>query len=192
MPIFKKVKTKKVAKEEKGKQNGMLKEMTKAGVAFGHKTSKLHPKMKSYILGMRSTIHIIDLSQTISCLDKALEFIEQVVKEDGQILLVGTKIQFQKIVEEVAQKCNFPYVNHRWIGGTLTNFKVVSSRINYLKELEDKEAKGELKKYTKKEQLDFKIEVENLEKKFGGLKIMSSLPQAVFVIDFDKNFLAVK
>lgn len=192
MPIFKKAKIKKIAEEEKGEQDSMLKEMTKAGVAFGHRTSKLHPKMKSYILGMRSTIHIIDLSQTISCFDKALEFIEQIVKEDGQILLVGTRIQFQKIVEETAQKCNFPYINRRWIGGTLTNFKVVSNRVNYLKELEDKEAKGELKKYTKKEQLDFKTQVENLENKFGGLKIMNALPQAVFVVDFDKNFLAVK
>jgi len=192
MPIFKKTKIKKVLKKEKGEQSSALKEMTKAGVAFGHRASKLHPKMKSYILGMRSTIHIIDLSQTISCLEKALKFIEQVTKEDGQVLLVGTRIQFQKIIEETAQKCNFPYVNHRWIGGTLTNFKIVSSRVNYLKELEDKEAKGELKKYTKKEQLDFKTQVTNLENKFGGLKTMNALPRAVFIIDFDKNFLAAK
>jgi small subunit ribosomal protein S2 len=190
MPIFKKAKIKKL--EEKGEQNSALKEMTEAGVAFGHRTSKLHPKMKSYILGMRSTIHIIDLSQTIPHLEKALKLIEQIAKEDGQVLLVGTRIQFQEIIEETAKKCNFPYVNHRWIGGTLTNFKVVGSRVNHLKELEDKEEKGELKKYTKKEQLDFKNQVKKLENKFGGLKNMSALPQAIFIIDFDKNFLAAK
>ncbi len=167
----------------------LIEEMAKAGVGFGHRTSKLHPKMKPYVTGIKSTVHIIDLEKTVEGLRKALAFIREVGLQNKQILFVGTKIQFRELIKEVADACQLPYVNQRWIGGTLTNFSVISDRIKHLKEMEEGRKTGEWEKYTKKERIKLDHQCEKLEGKFGGLKIMSVLPAAVFILDLDKNAL---
>ena len=170
----------------------LVENMTKAGVGFGHRTSKLYPKMKPYVSGIKSTVHIIDLVKTVEELKKALIFIREVSLQNKQVLLVGTKIQFRELVKEVADACQWPYVNQRWVGGTLTNFSIISDRVKYLKEMEEGKKKGEWEKYTKKERLKLDRQLEKLEDKFGGLKEMTVLPSAVFVLDLDKNALVSK
>ena len=129
-------------------------EMIEAGLHFGHKTSKTHPKMKKYISGMRNTIHLIDIVKTKEKLDEALAYIKELKAEKKVVLLIGTKIQISPFVKEVGDKLSVPYVSQRWIGGTLTNFETIKKRSEYLKEMEKKREEGELEKYTKKEQLD--------------------------------------
>ena len=170
----------------------LIEEMTKAGVGFGHRTSKLYPKMKPYVLGIKSTVHIINLEKTVEELRKALSFIREICSQNKQILFVGTKIQFQELIQEVAESCDFPYVNHRWIGGTITNFSVVSDRVRHLETMLEEKKKGGWEKYTKKERIGLSHQLEKLEEKFGGLKKMKSLPAAIFILDLDKNSLAAK
>lgn len=172
------------------KDSDLIEEMAQKGLAFGHKTSVLHPNMKPYILGKRGRIHIIDLSKTIEKLNEALDQVKKLVAQEEPLLLVGTKVHLQNLVKDFAEEYDFFYVNQRWIGGTLTNFKVISQRVDHLQDLESKREKGELKKYTKKEQLEFDREINRLEKKFGGLKGMDELPAAVIILDMDKNDLA--
>jgi len=167
-------------------------EMMKSGVHLGHRVSRLHPKMKNYIFGVRNTIHIIDLEKTIVEFEKALSFIKEIIQKQETIVLVGTKTPFKKLVKEIATACNIPYINERWLGGTFTNFKIISKRIKYFKELERKKKEGELEKYTKKERNDFDKELEKLEIKFGGIKNLDKTPEAVFVCDVKKDILAVK
>ena len=169
-------------------------EMAEAGVYFGHRISKCHPKMKPYILGVKGSDHIniIDLEQTKIFLIKALDYVKELVQEGKTILLVGTKIPTKKIVQETAEACGLPYVVQRWIGGALTNFKIIRKRIEYFKELEQKKASGELDKYTKKEQLELDKELSRLATKFGGIKDMDKMPDALLVLDMCQDTLAVK
>lgn len=167
-------------------------EMAQAGLHFGHRASRSHPKMKPYIFGIRNTIHIIDLEKTAEKFNEALNFIQSLFSEEKTLLLVGTKIQHRELVKELAKECNLPYVIERWIGGAFTNFKTISKRIEYFKELEDKKQKGELEKYTKKERLNMDLELKELEIKFGGIKEMKKLPDAVFVLDMKKDDIVVK
>lgn len=174
------------------KTDPVIEEMTKAGLHFGHKTSKTHPKMKPYISGMRNTVHLIDLEKTKEKLGEALEAIAKAKAEGKTLFLVGTKIQIKGLVKETAQALGLPYICERWIGGALTNFEGISKRIQRLLELEKMEESGDLQKYTKKERLSFEQERKGLELKFGGMKTLSKIPDAVFVCDMDENGLAVK
>ncbi|MFC1700777.1 30S ribosomal protein S2 [Patescibacteria group bacterium] len=169
-----------------------LEEMLKAGVHFGHKTSKWNSKMKSYIFTSRNNIHIIDLEQTQQRLKKALKFLQEIKENKGKIVFVGTKVAAKDIICKTAKESNMHYVTERWIGGTLTNFQAISNRLKYFRDLENKKKTGELDKYTKKEQHDFSVELEKLEQRFGGIKEMVSLPSALFVIDIYNDALAVK
>ncbi len=169
-----------------------IEEMVRSGVHFGHKTSKTHPKMKSYIAGVRNAVHILNLEKTRTKLQEALEFIQKSRQEGKTLLLVGTKIQIRSLVRETAKECGLPYVTERWIGGTLTNFDFVAKRVARMKELEQMKASGDLEKYTKKEQAGFMKELGDLERRFGGVRDMERIPSIVFVCDMDKNAIAVR
>lgn len=182
----------KKAKKSDSLEIPSLEEMLQAGVHFGHKTSKWNSKMKSYIFTSRNNIHIIDLEKTQENLVKALEFLKSIKDKNQKIIFVGTKIAAQNITREVAQECKMPYVTERWIGGTLTNFQTISERLKYFNDLEKKKKTGELEKYTKKEQHDFDVEMRKLERRFGGIKEMTGLPNALFVVDVCDNAAAVK
>jgi len=167
-------------------------EMMEAGVHLGHRVSRLHPKMKDYVFGVRNTIHIIDLEKTVVEFEKALNFIKELVEKRGTIILVGAKTPLKSLVKKTAIECNIPYVSERWLGGTFTNFKIILERIKYFRELERKKKEGELDKYTKKERVDFDKELKKLELKFGGIKNLEKIPEAIFVCDVKKDILAVK
>jgi len=168
-----------------------IKELLEAGAHFGHQTSRWHPRMKKYIFTKRNGIHIIDLEQTASMLGKASEFIKNIVGEGGKILFVGTKKQAQAIVQEEAKRCGMFYVNQRWIGGTLTNFAAIQSRIDYLVRLEDQQAKGEMARLPKKEALKLTEEIEEMNLQLGGIKEMTTLPDALFIVDPSKERIAI-
>ena len=181
--------------EEKAKKedfNLNVEEMAKAGLHFGHKTSKANPKMKPYLYGVRNTIHVIDLEKTKEKLEEALEFIKNLISENKILLVVGTKIQVKDLVKNFAIDCGLPYINERWLGGTFTNFEVIKKRIDYFKDLEKKKIEGQLEKYTKKERAEIDQELKDLEIKFGGIKDLEKLPDAIFVLDMRKDNLAVK
>jgi len=167
-------------------------EMTRAGVHFGHRTSRIHPKMKPYLSGVRNAVHIIDLEKTAEKLKEALGFIQELISAGKTLLLVGTKIQVKGLVKEAARDCNLPYVAERWLGGTFTNFEVIKKRIEYFKDLEKRRAEGELEKYPKTEKAKIDRELRNLEIKFGGIKNLEKLPDAIFVLDIKKDAAAVK
>lgn len=169
-----------------------LEEMLEAGVHFGHRTSKWDAKMKPYIHTVRNNVHIIDLEKTEEKLKQALEFIHKIKGKKGIIIFVGTKVAAGEITKKTAEEVKMPYVIERWIGGTLTNFSVISKRLEYIRNLEEKKKTGELKKYTKKEQHDFDIEIKKLNQQFGGIKEITKLPDALFVIDTYKEKSAVK
>ncbi len=168
-----------------------IKELLEAGAHFGHQTSRWHPRMKKYIFTKRNGIHIIDLEQTASMLGKASEFIKNIVGEGGKILFVGTKKQAQAIVQEEAKRAGMFYVNQRWIGGTLTNFAAIQSRIDYLVRLEDQQAKGEMARLPKKEALKLAEEIEEMNLQLGGIKEMTTLPDALFIVDPSKERIAI-
>ena len=169
-----------------------IEEMEKAGVHFGHRTSRCHPKMEPYLAGIRNTIHIIDLDKTKEKLEQALKFIQELISENKILLIVGTKIQVKELVKDLAKEFGLFYVIERWLGGALTNFSIIKERLDYFNDLEKKKEKGELEKYTKKERADFDKEIKNLEIKFGGIKNLEKLPDAIFVMDIRKDDLAVK
>ena len=169
-----------------------IQDMLNAGVNFGHRTFRLHPKMKPYIEGIKSTTHIIDLNKTAEKLREALEFIQKLSSEEKIILFVGTKIPIKALVKNTAEECNMPYINERWLGGTFTNFKTILKRIELFKDFEKKETTGELKKYTKKERITMNKELGRMKIKFEGIKAINRLPDAVFVLDIRKDHLAVK
>lgn len=177
---------------KKSEFNIDIEEMTKAGLHFGHRTSRVHPKMMPYIAGVRNTIHIIDLEKTKEKLKEALEFIQQLISENKILLIIGTKIQIKDLVKDFAIEFGLPYVNERWLGGTFTNFGEIKKRVEYFKDLERKKTEGELEKYTKKERAKIEREIRDLEIKFGGIKNLERLPDAVFVLDMKKENLAVK
>jgi len=168
-----------------------IKELLEAGAHFGHQTSRWHPRMKKYIFTKRNGIHIIDLEQTTGMLDKACEFIKQVVGEGGKILFVGTKKQAQDIITEEATRCGMFYVNHRWIGGILTNFATIQSRIDYLVRLEDQQARGEFNRLPKKEALKLEEQIVKMNRTMGGFKEMTELPDALFIVDPFKEKIAL-
>ncbi len=148
--------------------------------------------MKRYIFTKRNGIHIIDLEQTSAMLVKACDFIKQVVDENGNILFVGTKRQAQETIEEEATRCGMFYVNQRWIGGVLTNFATIQSRIDYLVRLEDQQSRGEFNRLPKKEVLKIEEKIARLNRQMGGFKEMTSLPDALFIVDPTKEYIALK
>jgi len=168
-----------------------IKQLLEAGAHFGHQTSRWHPRMKRYIFTKRNGIHIIDLEQTVGMLEKACSFIEQLVADGGNVLFVGTKKQAQESIEEEAKRCNMYYINQRWLGGVLTNFNTIQSRIDYLVRLEDQQARGELERLPKKEALKLGKEMVRLNRMIGGIKEMTSLPSALFIVDITKERLAL-
>lgn len=169
-----------------------LEEMAKAGVQFGHKPSKLHPRTKDYIWRKKGTVYLIDLAKTKEKLIEALKYVQEVTKKGGTILLVGTKIQHKELVEETAKECDLPYVTERWLGGLLTNFKVMRERVRYFKDFRDKVNSEDFEKYSKKEQMEMERELHNLERKFGAIENMEERPDALFVCDLSKDNLALR
>lgn len=167
------------------------KEMADVGVFYGRKSSKTNPKMKPYILGNRNEIEIINLAKTKEILEKAVVFLAEKVKAGGQALLVGTQPAAQGVAD-LAKELNLPLVANRWIGGTLTNFKVISTRIEYFKKLKADMAAGHLEKYTKKERLEFERDIKRYEETMGGLENMPSLPATVIIIDTNVHMTAVR
>ena len=169
-----------------------VRDMFKSGMHFGHQKSRKNPKMNEFIFTTRNGINIINLEITKEKLEEAMNFITKTVSEGKKILLIGTKKQTKKIITEAAKKCEMPYVNERWLGGTFTNFKAVSSRTKYLRDETEKMKKGEFSKYTKFEQMKKTEELEKMERKMGGIKDMTELPGAIFVASMHEDILAVK
>ncbi|MBN1220589.1 MAG: 30S ribosomal protein S2 [Anaerolineae bacterium] len=169
-----------------------MKSLLEAGVHFGHRTRRWNPKMKPFIFTERNGIHIIDLQQTITRLNQAYELVKESVASGGIILFVGTKRQAQEAVVEEARRCSMPYVENRWLGGTLTNWRTIRQRIDYLLEAERKQARGEFERLIKKEALLREREIVRLNHRLGGLKEMRRLPNYLFVVDVRRDDLAVK
>ena len=168
-----------------------MKQLLEAGVHFGHQTRRWNPKMRQFIFTERNGIHIIDLQQTVTRLDSAITFIRDVVATGSDVLIIGTKKQARETVELEAQRANLPYVNNRWLGGTLTNFRTIQSRIKHLQTLETSMERGDYSRLTKKEQLDISNEIERMNLYFCGIKQLDRLPSAVFIIDTVKEAIAV-
>ncbi len=168
-----------------------VKQLLEAGAHFGHQTSRWHPRMKKYIFTKRNGIHIIDLEQTASMLDKACKFVRETVADGGHILFVGTKKQAHDSIEQEAKRCGMYYVNQRWIGGILTNFSIIQSRIDYLVRLEDQQARGEFTRLPKQEARKLEEEIARLNRNMGGFKEMTRLPEALFIVDPTKERIAL-
>jgi len=166
--------------------------MLEAGVHFGHQTRFWDPKMKPYIYGARNKIHIINLDKTLPLFNDALGFVRRVAARNGKILFVGTKTSASNIIKEQAERCGMPFVNYRWLGGMLTNFKTVKQSIKRLHELEAMRDNGTFEKLVKKEALMREREMIKLERSLGGIKNMDSLPDALFVIDVGHEKIAIK
>ena len=160
-----------------------MREMLEAGVHFGHQTRYWNPKMAQYIFGHRNKIHIVNLEKTIVLYQDALKFVRQLSSNKGSILFVGTKRQAREIVREEAQRCSSPYVDYRWLGGMLTNYKTVKGSIQCLKDMLAMREDGSFEKLSKKETLQYEREITKLERSLGGIKDMNTLPDALFVID---------
>ncbi len=162
-----------------------------AGSHFGHQTRRWNPKMKPYIFGSRGDIYIIDLKQTLIGLDKAYTFVSELARKGGAILFVGTKKQAQEAVAEAANRCGMPYVNARWLGGMLTNFQTISTRVKRMEELEAMEADGRMALLPKKEQILLRKELSKLQTNLNGIRNMKRVPDAVFVVDTSRDDKAV-
>jgi small subunit ribosomal protein S2 len=160
-----------------------MKSLLEAGVHFGHRTRRWNPRMKLFIFTQRNGIHIIDLQQTMQRLEEAYKVIRDAVAEGGVVLFVGTKKQAQETIQQEATRCGMPYVNQRWLGGTLTNFRTIRSRIDYMIKLEERQAMGELDKLPKKEALLLTRELQKLELRLGGLREMRRLPKLLYIVD---------
>src|SRR5258707_2146918 len=169
-----------------------MRQLLEAGAHFGHQAHRWNPKMGSYIFGTRNNIHIIDLAQSVPMLHKALEAVSQTVAKGGRILFVGTKRQAQDVIADAAKRCAQYYVNSRWLGGTLTNWKTISGSISRLRKLDEMLASNEAQGYTKKERLDLTRERDKLNRSLGGIKDIGGLPDLVFVIDTNKEDIAIK
>ncbi len=167
-------------------------EMTEKGVHLGHRISKLHPKMANYVVGIRNTVHIIDLNKTKECLERALDFASKIFEEGGNIVLVGTKPPLRNLVKEIAESCGLSYVNERWLGGTFSNFKVISQRAKYYRDLKKEKIETGFEKFPKKEKMRKEKELVELEKKFEGIKDLEKIPEAVFICDVKVDKLALK
>jgi len=171
--------------------NVSMRQMLEAGVHFGHQTRLWNPKMGPYIFGDRNKIHIINLEKTLPLFNDAMNYVGSLAARKGKILFVGTKRAAQDIVREEAERCDMPYVNHRWLGGMLTNFKTIRQSIKRLKDLEAMEKDGRIERFNKKEALVLRREMEKLERSIGGIKNMATLPDAIFVIDSGYEKIAI-
>jgi small subunit ribosomal protein S2 len=168
-----------------------IRALLETGVHFGHRASRWNPKMAPYIFGERSGIHIIDLQQTIVAVEEAFRLVRDTVAEGGAVLFVGTKRQAQEAIEAEAKRCGMSYVNQRWLGGTLTNWRTIRERIQYLKNLEARRDRGEFDLITKKEALQLTRKIEKLNHRLGGIREMTRLPDRVFVVDTVREETAV-
>jgi len=169
-----------------------MKQLLEAGVHFGHRSRRWNPKMRSYIFTERNGVHIIDLQQTIRALDRSYSFVRDTVAEGGTVLFVGTKRQAQENIQAQAERCGMPYVNERWLGGTLTNFRTIRSRIDYMIDLEDQRARGDFDRLPKKEAGLMLRELAKLQRRVGGLRNMHRLPEALFIADINNEEIAVR
>jgi len=161
-------------------------------VHFGHQKARRSPKMNEYIFGTKNGINIIDLEKTVAKLEEATQFVKKIVAEGQQILFVGTKKQAKRLVESAAKRCGMPFVVERWLGGTFTNFRIISERARYLRDGQEKMKKGEYGKYTKFEQMKIGEELDKLENKMGGIKQMTKFPGAIFVTGILEDNLAIQ
>ena len=168
-----------------------MKDLLEAGVHFGHQTQRWNPKMSNYIYGAKSGIHILDLRITYEAVEQAQDYVQKLVANSGKVLFVGTKPQAQSVIEEQAIRAGMPYVNFRWLGGMLTNFKTIIKRVVYLKELMSLESSGEINAYTKSERLKIRREIEKLNKSIGGIVNLNKLPDALFVVDLANESTAI-
>jgi len=168
-----------------------MKDLLEAGVHFGHQTQRWNPKMDKYIYSSKSGIHILDLRITYDAIEQAQEYVQKLVANSGKILFVGTKPQAQQVIEDQAIRAGMPYVNFRWLGGMLTNFKTIIKRVIYLKELVALESSGEINAYTKSERLKIRREIEKLNKSIGGIANLNKLPDAIFVVDLANETIAI-
>jgi small subunit ribosomal protein S2 len=169
-----------------------MKALLETGVHFGHRTKGWNPKMKAFIYTERNGIHIIDLQQTMAALEKAYNMVRDTVSEEGIVLFVGTKRQAQESIAEQAQRCDMPYVNQRWLGGTLTNWRTIRQRIDYLLNLEDRQERGDFERLPKKEALKLEREIVKLNQRLSGIKDMRHLPDMLFITDVRREATAVK
>ena len=168
-----------------------MKALLEAGVHFGHRTPRWNPKMRRYIFTQRNGIHIIDLQQTIRAIDQAYQLVVDTVANGGTVLFVGTKRQAQDSVQQESERCGMPYVTQRWLGGTLTNWRTIRQRIDYLLQLEKQQARGEFTRLVKKEALSKEKEITRLNRRLGGLKTMTRLPNLLFITDIRRESIAV-
>lgn len=169
-----------------------MKALLEAGVHFGHQTKRWNPKMRPYIFGERSGIHIIDLHKTAQLLKEAQNFLSDLVENNGKVVFVGTKKQAQEIVQHEAERCGMFYINRRWLGGTLTNFRTIRTRLEYLRQLERQHLSGELNLLPRQEMLAKEQELEKLMRTLGGLKNLNQMPSAIIVVDPRREELAIK
>jgi len=169
-----------------------LQEMINAGVHFGYTKTRRHPSVKPFIFDTKNKIDIIDIERTDILLKEAMEFISSLSKDNKKIVVIGTKAEARGVIKDMAEKISMPYAINRWIGGTLTNFSEIKKRIEILLDLKSKKEKGELVKYTKKEQSDFSRKITKMENYFGGLVTLEKKPDAVFIIDTKKEINALK
>ncbi len=169
-----------------------LQDLLERGVHFGHKKARWNPKMAPYIYKDHYGVHIIDLPKTTTLLEKALRELYTCIKDGGRVLFVGTKLQARKAIKEAALRCGQYYVDHRWLGGTLTNWRTISASLKKLRDVEEKIASPEFSAYTKKEQLNFRRALDKYEQNLGGIRDMGGVPDLLFVIDINKEIIAVK
>jgi small subunit ribosomal protein S2 len=169
-----------------------MKQLLEAGVHFGHQTRRWNPKMAEYIFAERNGIYIIDLQKTVKKIDEAYNAVSDIIKEGGEILFVGTKKQAQDSIREEAQRCGMYFVNERWLGGMLTNFKTIQTRIKRLRQLEDMEENGTMAVLPKKEVAKLMHEKDKLERNIGGIKELRGVPDVIFVVDPRKERIAIQ
>jgi small subunit ribosomal protein S2 len=168
-----------------------MRELLEAGVHFGHQTRRWNPKMRPYIFTERNGIHIVDLRMTVSQAERAYALVKEVTTKGGSVLFVGTKKQAQDAIRRAAEACDMPYVNHRWLGGMLTNFQTIHRRIMYMRELERMDSSGEMDALPKKERLRLRREMAKLQAVLGGVRDMHKTPDVVFIIDINEEHIAV-
>jgi len=179
-------------KEKKEQNIEVVKQLVDVDAHLGRKKSSGHPKMKPYIFTTRQNTQIINLEKTAEKIEDISDVLKETISNGGIVLFVSVIMPSKHLVREMAEELNMPYVCDRWIGGTLTNFKIISKRINYLLKQEEKKSKGELSKYTKKEQLDMDKEMADLEKKIGGIKSLKKHPDMIFLVDAPEHEIAIK